>query len=100
MVAVVFLEGSIRLFAWLGVIVTCCTLLHDILNGMEVRMHLWEVPGLLPVHGLVDLMKHHLIQITEGIQLLDTHIDEFPEFEEFCDCSFNSFVSLDCEGGI
>ena len=99
-VAVVFLEGSVRLFAWLGVIVTCRTLLHDIPNGMEVRVHLWEVPGLLPVHSLVDLTKCHLIQIAERIELLDTHIDEFPKFEKFCNCGINSFVGLDCEGGI
>ena len=100
MVAVVFLEGSVCLFAWLGVIVTCRTLLHDIPNGMELRVHLREVPGLLAVHSLVDLMKCRLIQIAEGIELIDTHIDEFPEFEKFCCCSIDSFISLDREGGI
>ena len=102
MVAVVFLEGSIRFFAWLGVIVTCRTFLHDIPNGMEVCVHLWEVPGLPLIHSLVDLMKHLLIQIidSEGIELIDTHIDEFPEFEKFCDCGINSFVGLYHEGGI
>ena len=101
-VAVVFLEGSVRFFAWLGVIVTCRTLLHDIPNGMKLRVHLWEVPGLPLIHSLVDLTKHLLIQIvdSEGIELIDTHIDEFPKFEKFCDCGINSFVGLYREGGI
>jgi len=99
-VAVIFLEGSICFFTWLGVIVTCRTLLHDIPNGMELRVHLWEVPGLLLIHSLIDLMKCLLIQIVEGIELIDTHIDEFPKFEEFCDCGIDSFIGLYCEGGI
>ena len=94
---VVFLEGSIHLFTWLGVVVMCCTLFHDIPNGIELCVHPWEVPGLLPIHSLIYLMKCHLIQITEGIELINTHIDKFPKFEKFCDCGINSFVSLDHE---
>jgi len=45
-------------------------------------------------------MKCHLIQITEGIELINTHIDKFPKFEKFCDCGIDSFVSLDHEGEI
>lgn len=47
-------------------------------------------------------MKRLLIPIidSEGIELIDTHIDEFPKFEKFCECSIDSFVGLYHEGGI
>jgi len=69
---------------------------------MELRVHLWEVLGLPLIHSLVDLTKCLLIQIvdSEGIELIDTHIDEFPKSEKFCDCGIDSFISLYREGGI
>jgi len=64
-----------------------------------MRVHLWEVPGLPLIHSFVDLTKCLLIR-SEEIELIDTHIDKFPEFEKFCDCGIDSFISLYREGGI